>query len=59
MHDLRLIREAPEELDTGLTRRGAEPAAAEILAVDQDRRAAQTDLQCFNVGMRCRDRWAQ
>ena len=45
MHDLRLIREAPEELDTGLTRRGAEPAAAEILAVDQDRRAAQTDLQ--------------
>jgi seryl-tRNA synthetase len=45
MHDLRLIREAPDDFDAGLLRRGAEPASSEILTVDRDRRAAQTALQ--------------
>ena len=39
MHDLRAIRENPQAFDAGLARRGAEPAAARILALDERRRA--------------------
>ncbi|RMH42559.1 MAG: serine--tRNA ligase [Alphaproteobacteria bacterium] len=39
MHDIKWIREHPEELDRGLARRGAEPMAARILALDEQRRA--------------------
>jgi seryl-tRNA synthetase len=39
MHDIRLIREAPEAFDEGLARRGLDPAAAGILALDETRRA--------------------
>jgi seryl-tRNA synthetase len=42
MHDLRLIRENPEEFDQGLTRRGLQPRAAEVLALDKDWRELQT-----------------
>ncbi len=45
MHDIRLIREAPEAFDAGLARRGLEPASARVLALDAQRRAAQTRLQ--------------
>ena len=39
MHDIRLIREAPHAFDAALARRGLPPAAAEILALDEVRRA--------------------
>jgi seryl-tRNA synthetase len=45
MLDLRLIRAEPEMLDRALARRGAEPASAAILALDERRRAAQTAFQ--------------
>ncbi|MGY8959418.1 MAG: serine--tRNA ligase [Alphaproteobacteria bacterium] len=45
MHDLRQIREAAVEFDNGLKRRGVEPVSAGILALDKDRRGAQTSLQ--------------
>ncbi|MFK4871697.1 serine--tRNA ligase [Novosphingobium sp. ZW T3_23] len=38
MHDIRLIRENPEGFDAGLARRGALPVAADILALDEQRR---------------------
>ncbi|MCC5956787.1 MAG: serine--tRNA ligase [Natronohydrobacter sp.] len=40
MHDIRAIRDNPESFDAALARRGLEPRAAEILAIDQSRRAA-------------------
>jgi seryl-tRNA synthetase len=40
MHDIRWIREHPEEFDRGLARRGLPPAARELLALDETRRAA-------------------
>ena len=42
MHDLRWIRENPEEFDRGLARRGLPPRAAEVLAIDREWRALQT-----------------
>jgi seryl-tRNA synthetase len=42
MHDLRWIRENPEEFDRGLARRGLPPHAAEVLALDKEWRATQT-----------------
>src|SRR5216684_4326714 len=42
MHDLRWIRENPEEFDRGLVRRGLTPHAAEVLALDKEWRALQT-----------------
>ena len=45
MHDLRWVRDHPEELDRGLTRRGLPPRAEEILALDRDWRAAETRAQ--------------
>ncbi len=45
MHDIKLIRENPELFDAGLVRRGAEPMAAAILALDTARRALATTLQ--------------
>jgi seryl-tRNA synthetase len=40
MHDIRWIREHPDEFDRGLKRRGLEPLAGELLVRDQARRAA-------------------
>ncbi len=45
MHDLRFIRENPEAFNTGLTRRGVEPAAAAVLDLDRARRDAATRMQ--------------
>ncbi|MEE2969784.1 MAG: serine--tRNA ligase [Pseudomonadota bacterium] len=45
MHDLRWIRENPDAFDSGLKRRGLEALAGEVLELDSQRRAAQTELQ--------------
>jgi seryl-tRNA synthetase len=40
MHDIRQIRETPDDFDAALTRRpGVSPASAQILAIDESRRA--------------------
>jgi seryl-tRNA synthetase len=45
MHDIRFIRENPEAFDAGLARRGLAPLAAELIALDEERRAATTAVQ--------------
>ncbi|MEM6584474.1 MAG: serine--tRNA ligase [Pseudomonadota bacterium] len=45
MHDIRLIRDDPAAFDAGLARRGADPVAHSILALDEERRALTTKLQ--------------
>ncbi|MDB5726020.1 MAG: serine--tRNA ligase [Novosphingobium sp.] len=45
MHDIRQIRENPEAFDAGLARRGADPSAATILALDARRREVATRMQ--------------
>ncbi len=42
MHDIRAIRENPEAFDKALAMRGAAPLSAQILALDEDRRAKIT-----------------
>ncbi len=45
MHDLKFIRENPVEFDAALVRRGAPAVAAQIVALDERRRALLTELQ--------------
>jgi seryl-tRNA synthetase len=45
MYDIKWIREHAEEFDRGLTRRGLAPLSASLLAVDERRRAAITQLE--------------
>lgn len=45
MHDIRLIRDNPEAFDAGLARRGLEPQAAALIALDEERREAVTAVQ--------------
>ncbi|ABC62214.1 serine--tRNA ligase [Erythrobacter litoralis] len=45
MHDIRQIRDNPEAFDAALARRGHEPVAAEILALDEQCRAVTTKMQ--------------
>src|SRR6185437_12209072 len=45
MHDIRFIREQPDKFDEALKRRNLPPAAQSILAVDAERRTAQTAMQ--------------
>jgi seryl-tRNA synthetase len=40
MHDIRFIRENPDAFDRGLARRGLEPQAQRLIALDEKRRAA-------------------
>ncbi|MGR3272593.1 serine--tRNA ligase [Thalassococcus profundi] len=40
MHDLRALRDDPAAFDAALTRRGGEPVSAQVLKLDEDRRAA-------------------
>ena len=40
MHDIKMIRANPEAFDAGLKRRGADPASADLLAIDRRRREA-------------------
>jgi seryl-tRNA synthetase len=42
MHDIRPIRENPAAFDAGLARRGLAPMSAEVLAIDESRRARIT-----------------
>ncbi len=45
MFDLRAIRKEPEFFDKGWARRGLSAQAPDILKLDEDRRAVQTELQ--------------
>jgi seryl-tRNA synthetase len=45
MHDIRFIRDNPEAFDAGLARRGLPPQAADLIALDEARRAAVTEVQ--------------
>jgi seryl-tRNA synthetase len=45
MHDLKYIREYPQDFDAALIRRGAAPVAASVLALDENRRAVLTEMQ--------------
>ncbi len=45
MFDIRWIREQPQDFDKGLARRGLDPAAAKLIELDRERRAAQTRAQ--------------
>lgn len=45
MHDLKYIRENPQEFDAALVRRGTPPVSASIVALDEDRRAVLTEMQ--------------
>lgn len=45
MHDIRLIRENPEGFDAAMARRGADPLAAALIALDEERRALTTQVQ--------------
>lgn len=45
MHDIAFIRANPEVFDAALARRGAEPAAARIIALDAAKREASTKVQ--------------
>ncbi|HWK35384.1 serine--tRNA ligase [Sphingomonas sp.] len=45
MHDIRLIRDDPAAFDAGLARRGLEPQAAALAALDERRRALITEVQ--------------
>ena len=45
MHDLKNIRENPDAFDAALARRGAVAVAASVVALDEKRRAIQTELQ--------------
>jgi len=45
MHDIRWIRENPDQFDRGLKRRGLAPLSAELLAIDERRRAVIQKLE--------------
>ncbi len=45
MHDMRAIRENPEAFDKNWARRGVSPQTADILRLDEQRRAFQTEMQ--------------
>ena len=45
MHDIKWIRENPEAFDASQVKRGKEPMASAVLALDADRRAHLTTLQ--------------
>jgi seryl-tRNA synthetase len=45
MHDIRFIRENPEAFDRGLARRGLEPQAQRLIALDEKRRAAIQEVE--------------
>lgn len=45
MHDIRFIRDNPDAFDAALARRGLEPLAATLIALDEERRALTTQVQ--------------
>jgi len=54
MHEIRWVREHPDEFDRGLARRGLPPRSEEILALDRSWRAAETrvDAVSYSAGVR-------
>ncbi|MSO69896.1 MAG: serine--tRNA ligase, partial [Alphaproteobacteria bacterium] len=44
MHDLRAIRDNPDQFDAALKRRGMPPSAAAIIELDAERRRLQTEF---------------
>ncbi len=47
MHDIRLIRENPDDFDRGLARRGLAPQSGRLIAVDEKRREVIGRLQAM------------
>ncbi len=45
MHDLKILRADPAAFDAAMARRGVDPIARELLALDEKRRALLTELQ--------------
>ncbi len=45
MHDIKAIRDNPQAFDEALARRALGPRAAELIALDESRRAAILELQ--------------
>jgi len=45
MHDIRFIRENPDEFDRGLARRGLAPESKRLIALDETRRAMILELE--------------
>ena len=45
MHDIRLIRDDPQTFDAALAKRGVEPVAESLIALDAKRREATTRMQ--------------
>ncbi len=45
MHDIRAIRAAPAAFDVAMSRRGLPPVSTKLMAMDAERRGAQTALQ--------------
>jgi seryl-tRNA synthetase len=45
MHDIRYIRNNPDDFDLAMARRGIQPVSADILATDENRRSIQTEMQ--------------
>tara|TARA_R110002110_G_scaffold18367_1_gene77113 strand:+ start:230 stop:1510 length:1281 start_codon:yes stop_codon:yes gene_type:complete len=45
MHDIKYIRENPDDFDAALAKRGAAAAASNLLALDEQSRALKTQLQ--------------
>ena len=42
MFDIKWIRDNPDDFDTGIARRGLEPASGGLIELDKVRRAAET-----------------
>ena len=49
MHDIKFIRENPEAFDSALARRGLAPQSAELLALDEEKRAKITRIQALQA----------
>lgn len=47
MHDIKLIRENPAAFDAGLAKRGIAAKSAELLKLDEERRARQKDIDAL------------
>ncbi|KAA5606884.1 serine--tRNA ligase [Roseospira marina] len=47
MHDIKWIRDNPEAFDAGLARRGLEPVSPLLMALDERRRASQSELNAL------------
>ncbi|MCA1750104.1 MAG: serine--tRNA ligase, partial [Sphingomonadales bacterium] len=45
MHDLRNLRDDPEAFDAAMARRGLDPQAEKLLALDREHRAIKTEMQ--------------